>query len=136
MRNITVKITNTKEKDSKTVAKIVLLDKKGRALFLKRSDYMEKFAGDWDLPGGHLKVNENILTGLKRETREETSLIIENPVFFKKIKNIYFFYGKYNSQKIILSDEHEDYKFFKKKELDPKKKFHKIALLAMEALNV
>tara|TARA_E500000331_G_scaffold357737_1_gene420660 strand:- start:1020 stop:1430 length:411 start_codon:yes stop_codon:yes gene_type:complete len=136
MRNIKLKIIENKEKDSKTVAKIVLLDNQGRALFLKRSNYMKKFAGDWDLPGGHLKINENLLSGLKREVSEETSLTFENPIFIKKIKNIYFFYAKYNSQKIVLSDEHKDYRFFQKNNLDPERKFHKVALMAMEAANV
>ena len=47
--------------DISTVAKVVLIDQKNRTLFLKRSDYMKKFARDWDLPGGHLKANESIL---------------------------------------------------------------------------
>ena len=37
--------------DIKTVAKVVLIDDSDRVLFLKRSDYMEKYAGEWDLPG-------------------------------------------------------------------------------------
>tara|TARA_B100000886_G_C20425600_1_gene493826 strand:+ start:2289 stop:2681 length:393 start_codon:yes stop_codon:yes gene_type:complete len=124
------------KKDSEIVAKIVIFDDKGRVLFLKRSDYMEKFAGDWDLPGGHIKLGENLLNGLKRETREETRLKIKNPVFLKKIKNLYFFYEKYNSEKIKLSDEHTDYKFFKKSDLNPKEKFHRVAIQALEKIDV
>ena len=41
-------------KDSKIVAKIVLFDKENKVLFLKRSNYIKKFAGKWDLPGGHI----------------------------------------------------------------------------------
>ena len=92
--------------DIKTVAKIVLIDNGGRVLFLKRSDYMEKYAGEWDLPGGHLKSNENLSVGLKREVEEETGLQI--------------------------SHEHTDFKFFEKKDLDPKEKFQRVALKALE----
>ena len=45
--------------DSKKVAKVIIVDDDNRVLFLKRSDYMDKFAGEWDLPGGHIKVGEN-----------------------------------------------------------------------------
>ena len=132
MRSMKLKIL---KKDSKIVAKIVLIDNKGRALFLKRSNYMEKFAGDWDLPGGHIKLGENLLEGLKRETREETRIKIKNPVFLKKIENLYFFYEKFNSEKIKLSDEHTDYKFFKKSDLNPSEKFHKVAIQALEKID-
>ena len=52
--------------DTKTVAKVILLDG-DKVLLLKRSGYVKKFANDWDLPGGHLKQNENLIKGLKRE---------------------------------------------------------------------
>ena len=45
--------------DISTVAKAVIIDSKDRVLLLKRSDYLKKFAGEWDLPGGHLKQDEN-----------------------------------------------------------------------------
>ena len=64
--------------DIKTVAKVVLIDDSNRVLFLKRSNYMEKYAGEWDLPGGHLKSNESLSAGLKREVEEETGPKIEN----------------------------------------------------------
>ena len=61
--------------DSSEVAKIVLVDSQGRVLFLKRSNYLEKFAGEWDLPGGHIKEGEKLLEGLFREVEEETGWI-------------------------------------------------------------
>ena len=121
--------------DISTVAKVVLIDNKNRVLLLKRSNYMEKFAGDWDLPGGHLRENENLELGLKREVKEETQLKIRNPEFFQKMDNLHFFYARYDSQEIILSDEHTEYKFFEKKELNPKEKFQKLALKALKLIN-
>ncbi len=118
--------------DISTVAKVVLIDSKNRVLFLKRSSYVEKYAGEWDLPGGHLKENESLEKGLARETKEETHLDVENPIFLLKIDNLNFFYAKYNSQKLKLSHEHTDYKFFDKSDLDPKEKFQNIALKALE----
>lgn len=120
--------------DTKTVAKVVLIDQKNRTLFLKRSDYMEKFAGDWDLPGGHLKPNESLEAGLTRETKEETELDVRDPVFLLKLDNLNFFYAMYDSQEIKLSHEHTDYKFFEQKELDPNHKFQNVAIKALERL--
>ena len=122
------------EKDSDTVAKIVIVDDSMRVLMLKRSDNHEKYAGELDLPGGHLKENESILKGLKREVKEETSINIENPIFFKKIKNKHFYYAKYNSQPVNLSDEHSDYGFYSKKELDAENKFENIAIKVLEKI--
>ena len=118
--------------DSTEVAKIVLIDQKQRALFLKRSNYVKKYAGEWDLPGGHLKEDENIIQGLKRETKEETQLEIREPIFLMKLDNLNFFYEKYNSQPVKISHEHTDYKFFSIKELDKSEKFQRIAIKAIE----
>ena len=118
-------------KDTSIVAKVVLIDQNKRVLLLKRSDYVQKFSGDWDLPGGHLKPDETLEDGLTRETHEETGLYIKNPTFLSNIDNLHFFYAMYDSQEIVLSHEHTDYKFFKKDELDPNHKFQKVALQAL-----
>jgi len=121
--------------DSDTIAKIVILDNNGRALMLKRSKHLKKYANKWDLPGGHLHENESIIAGLKREVKEETNLDIEDPVFIKKIDRTYFYMIKYNSQKIKLSSEHRAYIFVDESMLDPKDQYQQIALKAMEIEN-
>ena len=121
--------------DIKTVAKVVLIDDSDRVLFLKRSDYMEKYAGEWDLPGGHLKSNESLSVGLKREVEEETGLEIENEKLVEIQANLHFFYAKYNSGKIKISHEHIEFRFFDKEDLDPSEKFQKVALKALEMKN-
>ena len=83
--------------DINTVAKVVLIDENSRVLLLKRSNYMDKFAGEWDLPGGHLKKGESLFNGLRREVKEETNLTVEEPKFIETQKNLHFFYAKYNS---------------------------------------
>jgi len=123
---------NIVKSDTTIVAKVVIIDEKGRVLFLKRSDYVEKFAGEWDLPGGHLKEGESLVSGLERETSEETGIDINVPDFLTNMDNLNFFLCKYNSQPIKLSHEHVDYKFFEKEDLDPNEKFQKIALKALE----
>jgi len=122
--------------DTSTVAKVVLIDQKKRTLFLKRSKYTKRFAGDWDLPGGHLKASESLPDGLAREVKEETTLDVRDPTFLLQMDNIHFFYAMYDSQPIELSHEHTDFKFFEESELDPSEKFQKVALKALEARDV
>jgi len=126
-----IKVSITKN-DSSTVAKAVIIDDKGRVLFLKRSKYVNKFAGDWDLPGGHLKVSESLPAGLNREVKEETTLVLRDPVFLLQMDNIHFFSAMYDSQPIKLSQEHTDFKFFEENELNPNEKFQKVAIRALE----
>ncbi len=127
---------NIVDNDISTVAKVVLIDEKNRVLFLKRSSYVKKFANEWDLPGGHLKKNETLESGLGREVHEETGLDVRDPMFITQIDNLHFFYAPYDSQQIKLSHEHVDYKFFEKNELDLSEKFQKVALKALEKKQV
>lgn len=129
-----VKSMNNKQEDSDVVAKIVIIDSENRVLMLTRSDYHKKYAGELDLPGGHLKENEPLNKGLKREVKEETNLDIDKAVFYKTVKNKHYFYTKYDSQPIKLSNEHVDYAFYEKKDLDPDSKFQKIAIEVLEKI--
>ena len=129
-----VKSMNNKQEDSDVVAKIVIIDSENRVLMLTRSDYHKKYAGELDLPGGHLKENEPLNKGLKREVKEETNLDIDKAVFYKTVKNKHYFYTKYDSQPIKLSSEHVDYAFYEKKDLDPDSKFQKIAIEVLEKI--
>jgi 8-oxo-dGTP pyrophosphatase MutT (NUDIX family) len=128
------KIIKENSKDTRTVAKAVIVDSENRVLMLTRSKYHKKYAGELDLPGGHLKENESLNKGLEREVKEETGLDILYPAFFKKVKNKHFYHARYDSQPINISDEHVDYGFYSKEELNPKKDFQKIAIEVLEML--
>ena len=121
--------------DSRKVAKVVIIDDNERVLFLKRSDYVDKFAGEWDLPGGHIKVGEELITGLKREVKEETGLDVDNCEFVDKLENIQFFVCDYDDKAIKISHEHTSFRFFSKNDLDKDRKFEKMAIKALEMRN-
>ena len=113
--------------NSKTVAKIILYDKNNKVLFLKRSNYIKKFGGEWDLPGGHILEGEALLDGLKREVEEETGLMVKKVVKIKKIGNKHYFYAKLPKGKIKLSGEHSDFKLRNTNKIKNPNKFEKIA---------
>jgi len=118
--------------DSRNVAKVIIIDDDKRVLFLKRSDYVDKFAGEWDLPGGHIQVGEDLMVGLKREVKEETSLDIGDCNFVDKLENIQFFTCTYTDKPIKISHEHTGFRFFSKDDLDANGKFEKMAIKALE----
>lgn len=122
------------EKDLRAATKVVIIDNENRVLFLRRSKYHKKYAGELDLPGGHVEKGESISKALDREVLEETSLVVKHAVPYKTIENIYFFHMKYDFQEIKISKEHIDYNFYRKEDLDPGKKFEKIALEILEML--
>jgi len=120
--------------DMKEIAKVVIVDNERRVLLLKRSEKLKKFPGEMDLPGGHLKANESVTKGLEREVKEETGLAVLFPAFYKKIDNIQFFHARYDSQPVEISEEHTDYGFYGKEDMDATKKFEKIAIEILEML--
>jgi len=79
----------------------------------------------WDFSKGHIEKEENEITAAKREAQEETGL--DNLVFFEgfreKIqyffkfkeqtisKTVVFFLAKTKTERVILSPEHEDFKW-------------------------
>ena len=115
------------DQDSKEVAKLVLVNSNNEVLFLKRSNYVDKFAGEWDLPGGHIKVGEDLKDGLFREVEEETGLKIFRARLFTRIENLSFFEAVYEKGNIILSNEHVDHAFIDPFSFSEPDKFQKVA---------
>ncbi len=110
--------------DSREVVKAVIITKDNKVLILQRSAYVEKYADEWDLPGGHLKEVEPVEIGLDREVREETGLNISNLEHEKlmTVDNMHYYVIKYNKNNdeidVNISDEHIDHAFISREELD------------------
>lgn len=50
--------------------KLIIQNSAGEILVLKRRGYGD-LDGTWDIPGGRIESTEDLITGLKREVREE-----------------------------------------------------------------
>lgn len=118
MSKILVKLQNIKTYKSAHV--VIVHDE--NVLILRRSETDEWMPGHYGLPGGKLEPGENILDGLCRECKEETSLDIspQDLVFLPKcsIENQHaFYYTKKYSGKVKLDFEHSDFKWVNPKNL-------------------
>lgn len=98
----------------------LICDRDGNVLMIQTHKWSDK----WGIPGGKVKWGEDLTDGLRRETLEETGLIIDNiefitvqeaiksPVFYKEAHFILVNYtAEANGVKpeVRLNDEAEDY---------------------------
>ena len=62
---------------ARTAVKSFIVNDAGELLLIKRREHDPHTPGAWDVPGGRLEDGEDVMAGLKRETKEETGLEIE-----------------------------------------------------------
>jgi len=98
-------------KDLKKVAKAVL-HRNNKVLLLRNER-------GWDLPGGHVKEGEDIVSGLKREVFEETGLSISDVTSLgERHNNKEFFCASFLRDDINLSEEHTEFAFVDIKKIE------------------
>lgn len=92
----------------------------GSLLFLRRKN--SPAAGQWWLAGGRINRGESLEETLHREIKEETGLEIESYRFIKAYSRVFVerhditvaYLCKCKKGTIELSDEHSEYRLFKK----------------------
>lgn len=94
----------------------IIFNKQGQFLLVRLSKIADP-SESWILPGGRLNKGEEPLNGLHREIKEETNLDVEilHPCGIGMWNNRYavFFICKLKGeQKIKLSEEHQDFKWY------------------------
>jgi len=127
---------NLKSSETFLVSLKAFIVNKEKLLILKFPQQQgEDWEGKWCLPGGLLEMDENIESGLTREVKEETGLKIKIGYIFsvadfrydsfifkdgRKLRVRFIEIGficKYTGGKVVISDEHSDYKWVGKTEL-------------------
>lgn len=105
--------------------KALILNKRNEILILRRSKSAPVRALTWDLPGGDLDFGEDAIQGIKREIKEETGLEVDKMIPFDVESHInregdfwvtIAYKTKINSGKIVLSYEHDEFKWVSKEE--------------------
>ena len=110
--------------DSQVAVKAVIKRHDGKFLIVKEGER-------WQAVGGRLEKGEKLEDGLRRETKEETAItdlkvgkVIHVDEWFAKpegeLKHIValFFLCNTKTDKVILSDEHQEYAWITADELD------------------
>ena len=92
----------------------ILIHYKNEVLLLKRSNKV-RYNGNWSVPGGHIERNEFAEDAAKRETFEETMIMISGPINEIGIYDDRFaLYSKELDSKVepIIDEEHDDWGWF------------------------
>jgi len=107
----------TERKPFSLSIKVVIRDRVGRCLLLKRSKHSKGNPGKWEFPGGKVETGEDVGTGLLREVTEETGLTIllervvgaaQSELPTKKVAYL-IVEARLESGDVRLSSEHEEY---------------------------
>ena len=106
----------------KPVVGIIIYNDTGEVLLGKSSKWTDKWVVFW----GHVEWGESLVEAVKRETKEETGLEIENVEFlslqesifseeFHKPKHMIFlnYTAKALNNKVVLNDEMQEYVWIK-----------------------
>ena len=104
---------NMAQGEDTSISAKVVLHRNGKVLLLKNDK-------GWDLPGGHIKQDENILSGILREVFEETGLTLTSEDIKSmnmSHKNKRFFCGEFTTDDVQLSEEHYEFGFYSLEEV-------------------
>lgn len=103
---------------------IIIFNKNGEALIVKRSDNDEWGAGLWAIPGGHRENGETLIQNIQRETKEEVNLELfpKNIKFLKdlsrKLNHCFFTTNSFRGTVELTDNEHSEYMWIKPNKLE------------------
>ncbi|WP_407185964.1 NUDIX domain-containing protein [Bradyrhizobium centrosematis] len=85
------------------IADAMVVDGRGRVFVQRRSSTRRLFPGCWDLIGGHVGDDEDVLSALRREIHEETGWYLKNIVL--ELTPKYWSYGPtpYEERQFIVT---------------------------------
>ena len=92
----------------------ILIHYKNEVLLFKRSNKV-RYNGNWSVPGGHIEQNESSREAAKRETFEETMIMVSGPIKMVGIyDDRYALFSKELDAKVepVIDEEHDDWGWF------------------------
>lgn len=102
--------------DNPKIIVLSLIEFNGKVLLCKRA--IKPRLGFWALPGGYMEKNETVEGAAKRETKEETGVLVNKLHLYTlvncpKINQVYFvFRGHVDSEYTEIGEESLDAKFY------------------------
>ena len=105
-----------KNLDTDKVAKAIIIDGDDKFLIM-RTSMNEMFLGQWDLPGGHIEIDEAKEDALRREVKEETGIEISDIKALSTAGKTTFYRAQSKNRDVTLSDEHTEYRWVSAEEV-------------------
>ena len=103
LMNNAIKLFSENRESDSNISNKGLVFKDGELLLVKN------LGNEYELPGGHQKIGELVIQGLKREIKEELGTDVISYKLRKLTPTRNFFDVDVDLNKIKLSDEHTDY---------------------------
>jgi len=106
--------------------KVLLQNRRNEYLLLKRTDKYGKLGGQWDIPGGRINPEGELIDNLRREVKEETGLVLQGraallaaqDIFFADTHVVRLTYKGHARGKIVLdTQENDEYRWATVKEM-------------------
>jgi len=98
---------------------VIIFNKKGKVLLLKRSQKVDSYCGKWGFPGGTIEKEESPINAAAREVLEEAGLkVLEKDLTYvftmtkEADKNIVFFLASEWSGSVQVNWESDEFKWF------------------------
>jgi len=116
------------EEEKTKLAKIAIFDSQNRALIVKRASGTSWMPGKWSLVGGHVEEGETAEEGMRRETKEETSLDLGSMDLISvdtiqmegkdDLANIHFYATREFTGDVTLDYENDDFAWIAMEEIE------------------
>ena len=99
---------------------VAILDDNSSMLLLMRSGKSRWMPKKWGLPGGKIETGETAEEAVIRETKEETSLDIQNLTYLKDLSNksVDLFYTTSYDGNVQIDFEHDDYEWVSRADVE------------------
>jgi len=98
-------------------AVVILLDPEGRTLLLKRHESSKFAPNKWGFPGGKIEEGETASEAARRETEEETSLVVMGLKDLGRFQFVRAYLATDYEGDVMIDHEHTDWAWVRNDDL-------------------